>query len=167
MSKTITKDEFDRFMNDDSISKKEYDAIESKINARFYDIVATIIGKENLSWVDYTNGDSSAEIDGWFDRDFCRDGIAFEGEGKNSKGQRKFEELQEAVNYSLPLEWLWEEDFKEQYYQLHAEIKKEEENRKARARKKRDARKQRLEKLQASIKKKLTKEELSAINFKK
>lgn len=73
----ITKEEFYRFLNDDNISKKEYDIIEDKINKRFYEIALTIIGKENLSWIDYDNGDSTAEVDGWFDRRIYADGIGF------------------------------------------------------------------------------------------
>ena len=166
MSNTITKEQFENLYTDD-ITKKEFDSITEKIDERFYEVIVNIVGKENLSWVDYDNGDSSAEIDGHFDAIYYREGITFTGEGNGNKGQKLFSEFYETLDGEFPVNWLWEKDYKKQYEKLVNAIRIEKEQEKAKAKESREKRKARLESLQNSIRKKLTKEELSVITFKK
>lgn len=163
---SITKEQFNKLYSDD-IKKKEYDQIVSQIDERFFEIAVTIVGKGNLHWIDYDNGDTKSEIDGHFDTDQHRHVISFTGEGKRNKGQRKFYEFYNMLDGEIPIQWLWEEDFKEQYEKLVQEDKIKEQEKKDKAKAKRKKRKEHLTKLQESIKNKLTKEELSAIIFKK
>lgn len=155
----LTKKEFES-LSSDNITKKQYDDIVEKINKRFYEIVVGIVGKRNLHWVDYDNGYD--EQDGYFDLERYKNGICFEGEGR-----AKFSEFVDVLDWEIPIEWLWEEDYKEQYEKLAIEIRSEEENRKQKGKEKREARKEWLNKMKIQIENKLTKEEISAVTFKK
>jgi len=67
MSEKITQEEFNRLYSDD-ISKKEYDAIIAKIDARFSHIMLTLVPslKKKKGWFDYGNCNYDSEVSGGF-----------------------------------------------------------------------------------------------------
>jgi hypothetical protein len=151
----ITKEEF-YFLFSDSILKKEYDAIISRINVRFQEICKVFLKKGKGSWFDYNTGDYDGS-EGQFDPKIYAGTIGVIGEGI---------EPPLGYDYEFPTRWLWqdfEDELAETSKSYQQEIKKKKEEQKA----KRETKRERLKTLQASIRSKLTKEELKAISFKK
>jgi len=144
----ITQDEF-LSLYSDTITKKNYDAILVKITDRFDEIIR----KNSISfqWWDYNN--ESEDRQGCFEPNTNRadSTIEFHGDFK----------LPEPFDYRIPVRWLWE-DYEEEF---KAEVKKYQ--------KKEEEKKEKLKlvwenkkNLIKQIKSKLTKEELTLINFK-
>jgi hypothetical protein len=138
----LTKEEYYSLFSD-SITKKEYDRILEKIDKRFFEIIEYIfkVQGKKFEWCDYNNGDSRAEIDGWFDPERYETNISYEA---GRRGPEPFDE-------SFPTKWLFEE-FEEEFYKEIKQFNDSifEEN----------------EKLIESIKAKLTREELKVVKFK-
>lgn len=152
----ITQKEFDSLYSD-SITKKDYDAIITKIDTRFTEIVTYLNPKvlEN-GWFDYDNCSYGSDgSNGFFEPERYKKEIGIGGECP---------ELKYPYGSYIPTRWLWE-DFKEEFdrettaYEKNVEAKKLKE--------KTEVLKQELGKkeLQKSIKAKLTKDELKVISF--
>ena len=156
----ITKEEFDSLYSDD-ITKKQYNYIISKIDKRFGEIVYFMAGnkRKNHHWFDYSNGDSRAEIDGYFDPIDYKEYISIND---------YFPSLPEpyySLDYSIPTRWLYE-DFEEEFTREVEECKVKVEEKKKKAKEKREALKIKKTEMKEQIKAKLTPEELKFIKFK-
>ena len=154
----ITKQEFDK-LYDDSVTKKEYDAIITKIDARFGEIIVTIDPSINAgrNWFDYGNNNYDSERNGgYFDPQFYKTEIDIGGENRG---------LPQPFGYSIPTRWLWE-DFQEDFDAQIKAFNDAEEAKKSKAKGKAIKNKKYHEKLRKSIKSKLTAEELKIVEFK-
>jgi len=165
----ITKEQFDKLYSDD-ITKKEYNSTIEHIDVRLEKIIITLLPemRKRGGWYDYGNCDPDSEISGGhFDPHYCEKYIDLHVylDSRYREAAKIFEVLGDV--FSIPTKWLWEEDFKEQYDILVEDHDIEIEVKKAKAKKKKEAKDKRLYDLKKSIEKKLTKEELSAITFKK
>jgi hypothetical protein len=153
----ITKEEYISLF-DENISKGKYDAIISRINERFQYIMEMVCTK--LKWYDYSNGHDGR--DGYFnpnDYELSDNGndtyISFEG----------IYSMPQPYSGDIPIRWLWE-DFECEFRKGIDQFKIKEEEAKAKAKQKRIELEEKKAKMRASIELKLTKEELSFINFK-
>jgi hypothetical protein len=152
----ITKEEF-LSLKSDTITRKDYNRILSKIDDRFNYIMREVLCK-SISWWDYNNGDSKAEIDGFFEPDDYDEDSSIELAGEWS--------IPEPYHHTdFPIRWLWE-DFEEEFKRDVLDYKVEKEMKKVQARVRREALKDRKEKMKEIISNKLTEEELKFITFK-
>lgn len=151
--KKITKEEFDNLYSD-TISKKDYDYIDAKIDMRFAEIISGI--RTNNGWFDYSNEGGKYGPGGTFDKEDYKENIRFTGEAK----------VPFPYSDDIPTRWLWE-DFEEEFRREVEKDKEREQDKKEKTKIQRQARKQKLLELQESIKNKLTKDELRAVSFKK
>jgi len=158
MSKKITKEEFE-LLYDENITKKQYDCIISKIDARFYEICKMCLVKTNSSWFDYGNcGYERDPVNGFFDPNEYKEYIIIGGEGLRYIDGMDLSE-------QFPTRWLWE-DFEEE---LKADNKADlarEEAKKQKAKQKREEKKIWKQKMIKQVKAKLTKEEFKFIRSK-
>jgi hypothetical protein len=148
----ITKEEFLSLKSDD-ITKKDYNSIVSKIDDRFNYIMREVLSKY-LNWWDYNNGNSEAEIDGFFDPDDYDEDSSIKLDGEW--------DIPEPYQHTdFPIRWLWE-DFEEEFkmhvldYRVAKEMKKIEDR----------SKREQKEKMKENISNKLTEEELTYITFK-
>jgi hypothetical protein len=152
----ITKEEYLSLV-DENITMVKYNAIINKINKRFQYIMEMVCTK--LSWYDYTNGHD--ETNGYFNphsyqltNNDKHDYISFEG----------VYTIPPPYNGDIPIRWLWE-DFECEFRKAIDQYKINEEEKKIKAKQKRIELEEKKAKMRASIELKLTKEELSFINF--
>jgi hypothetical protein len=148
----ITEAEFNK-LYDANVSKREYDEIVSRIDERFYEIMATICPSlKRTGWVDYGNCNYDADDSGgWFDPDYYKEEIEVGGQFT----------LPEPYNCgcSFPTRWLWEDNFKSEFDAEVEACKQEKE-------KKKETLKSKKAEMRKVIEAKLTKEELKFIKFK-
>lgn len=146
-------------LGSDDITKKNFDTIMEKIDARFSYVLgkAMSLMDRRVDWFDFENVDESEEGRGVFDPEDYAENISFVGKFAIPKDTLYPE--------SIPTRWLWEnfEDALVAEIATHAQKVASANMKKAQADKvakeKRDA-------VVAQIKKKLTAEELSYICFK-
>ena len=155
----ITKAEFDKLYTDD-ISKKEYDAIISKIDERFQEICEVIL-PEKYAWYDYGNCEyDTEESGGCFDIHEYKSTISIGGD------DAFLPEPYLGDGNCFPTRWLWE-DFEDEF---KTEVENSKLNRlklKEAAKVKKQNLKNEMAKFKQLIKSKLTKEELKYISFKR
>lgn len=151
---------------DDKISKNQYDYIIAKISAKTEIIWKYIISKSNrsLSWWAFINDrpyrDGDGSDGGFFRPDVDSDFITIIGENTYSKLDGY------SLNEGFPTEFLWT-DYKS-WVDSHVELCKEStKNKKEQDKLKKEKSSENRKKLIQSIRSKLSKEELSIINFKK
>ena len=152
----ITKEEY-LSLYDENISKKNYDTIISKIDARFYNIIKGI--STRFSWFDYDNENGECNKSGYFEPKRYKetDYISFSGSYSIP--------LPYSICDGIPIRWLWE-DYEEEF---KSEVKKEEIKKfkmKEIEKTKRGELKDKKSKIKEIIRSKLTKEELKFIEFK-
>lgn len=161
----ITKAQFDLLCTD-NITKKDYDAIISKIDIRFFEICRHIIPIG--FWYDYGNCDdpddygNCDESAGYFDLADYNEYIEI---GGDCEVPMPYSTLNEFGNAAIPTRWLWE-DFEDEFKKEVENYKSEQEKLKIKQKQDKQALKEKKKILQAQIRSKLTKEELKVISFK-
>lgn len=156
------------------MTMQEFKSFEKEIDNRlFYFLsLAAQMSNEELSWFDYSNGDSEREIDGYFDYEEYSKVIKIEG-GTYSEDEDSPEPplLDMYLKNGLPIEVLWcnaEEKITKDLEDIRASLKREEEEKLRKSqeealRLKREQEDQ--HKMIEVIKGKLTPEELAYISF--
>lgn len=152
----------------------EFKSFEKEIDNRlFYFLsLAAQMSNAELSWFDYGNGDSEAEIDGYFDYEEYRKVIKIEGATYNKDKDSPESHLLEMYFINgLPVEVLWcdaEEKITKDLEDIRASLKREEEEKLRKSQEealRREREQEELHKMIEVIKGKLTPEELAYVSF--
>lgn len=166
MSNTIIKkEEFDELYKDD-IAKKRYDAIIEKIESRVHEILHSLDMAKHikLHWYCYENGSLEEEdMGGYFDPESCTEYIKLIGAIKFKEHMEIFSGDEEA---SIPVRWLWEQNYLEECSKARTDFDKKKNEEKLKLSQEAKVHKEIKTKMIASIKTKLSTEELKFISFK-
>lgn len=160
----ITKEEFYKLYSD-TVTKKEYDEIISKIDKRFSEICLKIIPRNHRSWFDYGN---AHEEKGYFDPHEYNSFINVISEYSHLPEPYYSNPFKnKTINgiNGFPTRWLWE-DFEGEFNARVAEYEEKETQAKIKAKNRREDLKARKAEMKKIISSKLTKEELKYIKFK-
>ena len=154
----LDKAEFD-LVYDENISRLSYEKLREKVISRIgyiWNKILEIQGRKLSDWYDFDNGDRGNA--GEFDENRYSEEVTFYGQFESLKYESSF-------SHGFPTRFLWE-DFEDEVMETDKREKGEDEQRRVNAKLKMESRKKRLLELRKVIESKLTKEELSAINFK-
>jgi len=156
----ISKEDFDKLYSD-TVTKKEYDQIITKIEARFNEIMETIwpsAKRPYKAWYDWGNCEYEGEnSNGYFDPKDYKENIEIGGECVNLP-----EPYSNCGSPYFPTRWLWE-DFEDEFKAEVAKEKAKEEAAKAAAKQAAENSKAKKQQLMDSIKSKLTTEEFKYV----